>query len=216
MRDSATAAKTIYIDLIRHGEPEGGVKFRGSLDDPLSNLGWSQMESAITSTDQWDVVVASPLKRCRAFAEHVASTNNLPCHIEPELREISFGEWEGKTADVIEKESGDLIRQFWADPLNNTPPGAEPLTRFQTRVISGWNRWLDNLEGKRVLMVCHGGTIRMILAEVLGIPLEKSFAGVAIPFACRSRIRIDQTEYGRFSAMVSHSPLINTPNPSMS
>lgn len=208
MRDSATSAQTTIIDLIRHGEPDGGIKFRGSQDDPLSARGWSQMESAITPADEWDVVVASPLKRCRIFAEHIAATRNLPCHIEPELREISFGEWEGKTADLIEKEYGDLIRRFWADPLNNTPPGAEPLSAFQARVLSGWSRWLDNLEGQRVLVVCHGGTIRMLLAEVLGTPLEKSFAGVAIPFACRSRIRIDQTEHGRFSAMVSHSPLI--------
>ena len=42
------------IDLIRHGEPVGGKKFRGSTDDPLSELGWQQMTAAVASTTEWE------------------------------------------------------------------------------------------------------------------------------------------------------------------
>ena len=63
---------TAFFDLIRHGEPAGGPMFRGSKDDPLSDTGWQQMNAAIRDDDQWDVIITSPLLRCRLFAEQLA------------------------------------------------------------------------------------------------------------------------------------------------
>ena len=68
---------TAFFDLIRHGEPAGGPMFRGSKDDPLSDTGWQQMNAAIRDDDQWDVIITSPLLRCRLFAEQLAEQRQI-------------------------------------------------------------------------------------------------------------------------------------------
>ncbi|MBR9872111.1 MAG: alpha-ribazole phosphatase family protein [Gammaproteobacteria bacterium] len=197
---------TTILDLIRHGEPEGGPMFRGSKDDPLSEQGWQQMQAAIASTDHWDAIVSSPMARCQRFAETLSEQRSIPLHIEHELREIGFGEWEGLTAEQVEEAYGDRLNRFWQDPINFIPPGGEPVPDFYDRVIHSIHHWQDKLSGQKVLVVCHGGVIRMALADVLGIPLEKSFTGFAVPYACRSRIQIDQSEFGLFRSVISHQP----------
>lgn len=195
---------TTTIDLIRHGEPAGGPMFRGSQDDPLSDLGWQQMRSAISDTDEWDLVVTSPLLRCRRFAEQLATDRQLPLERDERLREISFGDWEGMTADAILADAPEALNRFWNDPVAYPPPGGEAMVGFHSRVRDAWYHWCREAAGRRVLVVCHGGVIRMILAEVMGIPLNRSFSALAVPYACRSRVRIDQSEHGVFSSLLSH------------
>ncbi|EON92296.1 phosphoglycerate mutase [Marinobacter lipolyticus SM19] len=195
---------TTTIDLIRHGEPAGGPMFRGSQDDPLSDLGWQQMRSAISDTEEWDLVVTSPLLRCHRFAEQLATNRQLPLERDERLREISFGAWEGMTADAIQADAPEALNRFWSDPVAYPPPGGETMDEFHARVRDSWHHWCREAAGQRVLVVCHGGVIRMILAEVMGIPLNRSFSALAVPYACRSRVRIDQSEHGIFSSLLSH------------
>ena len=61
-------SKTI-IDLMRHGEPVGGRRYRGQTDDPLSEKGWQQMWDAAGEFRGWQHIVTSPLQRCAAFAD---------------------------------------------------------------------------------------------------------------------------------------------------
>ncbi len=195
---------TTTIDLIRHGEPAGGPMFRGSQDDPLSDLGWQQMQAAISDKDEWDLVVTSPLLRCRRFAEQLAADRQLPLEQDERLREISFGDWEGMTADAILADAPEALTRFWNDPVAHPPPGGEMMSEFHARVRDAWHHWCREAAGQHVLVVCHGGVIRMILAEVMGIPLNRSFSALAVPYACRSRVRIDQSEHGIFSSLLSH------------
>lgn len=197
---------TTLIDLIRHGEPEGGQMFRGSQDDPLSARGWQQMEAAVTSDDGWDAIVSSPMTRCRLFAEKLAENREISLHIEDDLREIGFGAWEGLTVEQVQQQYGDHLNRFWQDSVNFIPPGGEPIPDFYRRVTQGFNRWQEKLAGQRILVVCHGGVIRMVLADVLGIPLKKSFTGFAVPYACRSRLQVDQSDFGVFRSLISHQP----------
>lgn len=53
------------VDLLRHGEPAGGKKFRGAVDDPLSPLGWQQMRAAVGDFRGWQTIVSSPLTPLR-------------------------------------------------------------------------------------------------------------------------------------------------------
>lgn len=195
---------TTFFDLIRHGEPAGGPMFRGSQDDPLSDTGWQQVNAAITDDDRWDLVVTSPLVRCKAFARQLAQQRQLPVYEEPQLREIGFGDWEGRTSADIMAHTPDALTRFWSDPVNHPPPGGEAITAFSKRVADAWLHWQKEAAGKRVLVVCHGGVIRMILAEVMGIPLKRSFSAITVPYACRSRIRVDESEHGVLSCLQSH------------
>jgi len=195
---------TTVFDLIRHGEPEGGPMYRGSKDDPLSEAGWQQMRSAIAKTDHWDAIVTSPMLRCVHFAQELADNYGIPLHKDERLREINFGEWEGRTADEVMASDGDRLSEFWANPVVCTPPGGEPVRDFNHRVVESWHHWQQELAGQNVLIVCHGGVIRMIVADAMNIALEHSFSSLATPYACRSRIQVDTSHHGRFQSLIAH------------
>lgn len=177
------------IDLLRHGEPEGGRKFRGSLNDPLSAQGWEQMWAVVGEHHPWGIIVSSPLQRCAHFAQALSERYGLPMEIEPGLQEIGFGDWEGRTPAEIHATAPETLGRFWTDPLNNPPPGAEPLPVFQRRVTAAWADLLERHAGRHVLVVGHGGMIRMVLCHVLEMPLSRMWR-LEIPYASLSRIRV--------------------------
>ncbi len=192
------------IDLIRHGEPVGGKKYRGHLDDPLSEKGWSQMRSAVVDHRPWNAIVCSSLIRCQAFARELAARHSLPCHDDPRFMEINFGEWEGRTAEELLKDNPQALYRFWSDPLNNTPPGAETLAEFEARVISGWNDLLNKYYNRHVLLVGHAGMIRMIVRHVLDMPLDRMFR-LQVPLAGISRIEIEGEGETALPRLVFHA-----------
>lgn len=177
------------IDLLRHGEPEGGARFRGHLDDPLSVAGWAQMRGAAGKGGAWDVVVTSPLRRCADFAVELAARLEVPLESDTRLREIGFGAWEGLTAEQIAAREPEALARFWHDPARHAPPGGEALADFEKRVAAAWDELLQRHAGRRVLLVCHGGVIRLILARVLDMPRTGLFR-LNVPFASTSRVRI--------------------------
>ncbi len=163
----------IHIDLLRHGETEGGPRFRGSTDDPLTDIGWDQMRSATNGEPHWDRVISSPLKRCAGFAREFAQQHSLPLTLEQRLSEIHFGAWEGRSAAELMEEDPDALVHFWADPEQHTPPDGEPLTQFQARVLTAWNSIIHAHTGERVLVVTHGGVIRVLLCQVQQRPVGR-------------------------------------------
>ncbi|MCH2158257.1 MULTISPECIES: histidine phosphatase family protein [unclassified Oleiphilus] len=177
------------IDLIRHGEPEGGQKLRGTLDDPLSELGWEQMRTSVGEHSPWASIVSSPLSRCRYFAGELADKLSLDLDINAEFREIAFGEWEGLTNKQLMEGNKEAFSKYWQDPENNTPPGGEPLSQFVTRVHGAWEDLVEQSKGQHRLLVCHGGVIRAILTHVLGMPTSKLWS-FDVPYANVSRIII--------------------------
>lgn len=183
-------SSTTTIDLIRHGEPVGGRRYRGQIDDPLSEKGWRQMREAVADHCPWQRIVSSPLSRCSAFAEELAGRHGLPLQLEPRLQEIGFGEWEGKSADELTAADPQCLWRFYRDPLNNTPPGAETLAAFRDRVIAAWDDLLRDHAGQHVLVVGHAGMMRMILRHVLEMPLAHVFR-LQVDNACISRIQVD-------------------------
>jgi len=197
-------AETTFVDLIRHGEPEGGPRFRGRWDDPLSSRGFEQMRSALTAGETPDRILSSPLRRCRDFAEELAQLGDRPLTIEPDFCEISFGDWEGSTLDEIQASDGERLAAFWRDAEQNPPPNGEELAQFHERVARAWDHWSEQLRDEHVLVVAHGGVIRMILATVLGIAPARAMGRLQVPYACRTRLRLDDSDYGRLVALVEH------------
>ncbi|MCP3870162.1 MAG: alpha-ribazole phosphatase family protein [Gammaproteobacteria bacterium] len=177
------------IDLIRHGEPRGGVKIRGSLDDPLSETGWSQMWSAVGQEHPWQEIVSSPLSRCSEFAGQLGQKMGVEVHRDDRLREIGFGAWEGADPKALYATVPEAVNNFWADPGAHPPPGGEPFKLFQQRVLEALESLGETYHGRHVLVVAHGGVIRMLVARVLGMPPENLFR-MEIPYAATSRIRI--------------------------
>lgn len=193
------------IDLIRHGEPQGGPKFRGTQDDPLSPTGWQQMRDAINKAAPWQRIITSPLLRCSAFAQELAGRNQLPLHIEPEFREVHFGQWEGLDSGEVMQRWPTLLNKVWQDSLAHTPPNGEVLTDFNARVASAWDAMLAQHSGEHLLVVAHGGTIRMIICHTLGLPLEQMWR-FDVQYASLSRLRAWHQEQGGISySLISHA-----------
>ena len=163
----------MILDLLRHGETELGGGFRGSLDDALTDVGWAQMHAAVAEAGPWDRVVSSPLQRCARFAEVLAEGLGLPLTLEPGFQELHFGDWEGRSAlDLMQDHEAEL-GQFWADPYGFTPSGGEPVAAFAERVSAALQRLQMSYAGERVLLVTHGGVMRLLLARARGLPKEQ-------------------------------------------
>lgn len=190
---------TTIIDLIRHGEPVGGSRYRGYRDDPLSDKGWRQMREAVGDHCPWDVIITSPLQRCAAFAEELSARHGVPMEIEPRFMEIGFGAWEGKTRAELEAENPGCLQHFYADPVNHTPPGAEPLLTFRDRVTTAFDAMVSRYEGHHVFIVGHAGLIRMIIGHALAMPLDRIFR-IQVDNACLTRLRVDDGQ----AALVFH------------
>lgn len=158
------------IDLLRHGETEGGARYRGAIDDALSARGWEQMRAVVGESGPWSRIVSSPLQRCAAFASETEQIHRLPLDIEPRLRELHFGDWEGKTSVEIHAAWPDRLERFWSDPVNHPPPGGENFSAFQARVLGAWDDLLARHAGAHLLIVTHGGPIRVILGRARGLP----------------------------------------------
>lgn len=187
--------QTTIIDILRHGEPIGGSKYRGQIDDPLSEKGWQQMRTAVTGRDEWQHIVSSDLSRCADFARELGASLSIGVELDPGFREVGFGRWEGKSASELMAEDPEGTAAFWHDPINNTPPEAEPLREFQERVNTAWQGLLERHAGKHLLLVGHAGMMRILLLNALGLPLE-AFYRFDPRNASIVRIRIDTGRYG--------------------
>lgn len=191
------------IDLIRHGEPVGGRKYRGQIDDPLSDKGWRQMREAVADHNPWDVIISSTLSRCIEFAQELGQRHAIEVISEPRFIEIGFGEWEGYTANELNQQDAGQVQRFLIDPLNNTPRGAETLYEFEARIIGAWNDVIQQHTGRHVLLVGHAGMMRMIMRHVLDMPLERMYR-IQVANAAVTRIRVEGNGNNAFPRLLFH------------
>ena len=198
---------TTYIDVIRHGEPVGGRRYRGySVDDPLTEKGWAQMRASVSASPQWQHIVSSPLKRCLDFSKALANDLQIPFTVEDNMKEIGFGSWEGKTPDEILSEDSEALNHFYKDPVNNRPDGAEPLDTFSERV---WNAYLQILEehrDKHVLVVAHAGVARAITANILNMSLNDVYSQLRIEYGAVISSSVDE---GSAPRLLIKGPLLS-------
>lgn len=164
---------TLHLDLLRHGETELGGGLRGSLDDALTASGWEQMRAAVIDRGPWDRLVSSPLQRCAHFAQALGEQLQLPVTQDKDLQELHFGVWEGCSAAVLMETDAEALGRFWADPYSFTPPEGEPVTAFSARVLAAVERLQQAYAGQRVLLISHGGVMRLLLARARGLPREQ-------------------------------------------
>ncbi len=177
------------LDLIRHGEPEGGRRYRGDgIDDPLSEKGWRQMWEAVGDHAVWNRIVTSPLRRCREFAEALGERHSIPVAVEPRLREVGFGAWEGRPPAEIEHEDPGILDRFYSNPIRYRPTGAEPLDAFRARVGAAFDDLIAACPDEHLLIVAHAGVIRAVIAHILNTPPEAMYR-MTVDNAGLTRIR---------------------------
>jgi alpha-ribazole phosphatase/probable phosphoglycerate mutase len=124
------------IDLLRHGEPLGGRRYRGQIDDPLSDKGWEEMRAAVDGRNDWDAIVHSPLRRCADFAAELSIALAIPKTADERLMEIGFGAWEGLTGDEVRAKDKYALQRFYLDPVVTHVLKAPLLSMYRMQIPS--------------------------------------------------------------------------------
>jgi len=199
---TAGTSPVTTVDLLRHGRCKGGEIYRGRTDVPLHEDGWRQMEAAIADLDAWQRVVTSPLSRCADFARRCAEQLDLPLQVEPALQEMDFGDWEGRQLQEVWRGDPQLVSRYYDDPGSVTPPGAEPASEARLRVARVWDALLAQCAGEKMLLISHGGVIRLLLSHLLELPLS-SIARLHIPYASITRVQVHHRDSGDFPVLLS-------------
>ncbi|AYV22705.1 MULTISPECIES: histidine phosphatase family protein [Vibrio] len=160
------------ILLMRHGKVSAPPALYGVTDVEVAKNTNLDIVSALAAT-QIDIqnIYSSPLKRCATLAQMVSQTMNIDVAHVDELAEMNFGTFDGVPFDKMSKQDWLSVEPFWSDPVNHPLPQAESLSQFRARVLHGWHSLLALLSqpNKTTLVVAHGGVIRLILAEVVGL-----------------------------------------------
>lgn len=191
---------------------------RGRTDHPLSEVGWQQMNQATTQVElsnnsdfpskQWTEIISSPLQRCRSYAEHLAESTGLPLTVEQDWQEIDYGDWDGMLLTQWRKSAASQFREFRQDITALSPPNGEDFISFRDRILNAWQRILQKPDGSRILLVTHGGVMRVVIPTVLDLPLNKTGV-LEIPFACLSRIKIGFYGDKLQCSLVSHNSMLS-------
>lgn len=185
---------TTSLDLLRHGECDGGLIFRGDTDSALTDLGQQQMLDALApeltdTTPAWDLIVTSPRQRCFQVAAQLSEKLECALHTVNDFREISFGDWDGLSVEQVQREQPVLLQRYWTQREQVSPPNGEALTDFQQRVTAAYKQLLSEHEGKRLLVITHGGVLRSLIAQVLQMSLT-GLQQLHVPHACRSQLKV--------------------------
>lgn len=196
--------ETTTIDLLRHGECQGGDIFRGSLDVALSGQGWSRMRRVTGRHGSWQKVVCSPMQRCRAFAEWLAGERGLPLTCDDRLREMTFGDWEGRPVAEVWEQDSDAAEAWLADPDANPPPGGEPLSVLRQRADAALTDCLRQFRGQHILLVTHGGVMRAMASGALAMP-PAAMHRLDMPWACLTRLAFTHADEGDLPRLLAHN-----------
>ena len=194
------------IDLLRHGETQGGPGFFGSTDIPLTEYGCTQMWAATESNDcRWNHIITSPLSRCKKFAHALQQRHAIPVKQDERIREIHFGDWEGCFPAELAQIDAESLTRFWNNPIKFPPPNAECLVDFEKRVLSAWHDITAQYADQNILLVTHGGVIRIILCQLLRHPVERLLE-IEVCHAAMRRIHVEHSQNHRTFRLTTDAP----------
>lgn len=165
--------------LLRHPEPEASARGRcyGALDVTLSPEGIRQAHAVadVLAQELFAAIYTSPRKRCTQAARILAADRICSVEIVAALRELDFGEFEGRTYDEIAATYPDLYQQWMDRPTGTQFPSGEGFRDMHARVTAATRELRSRHTGQSIALVTHGGVIRIILADALGMEAADIF-----------------------------------------
>lgn len=159
--------------LMRHGVTVWNAtgRFQGQADPPLSRQGVQQARAlaCCMAPEVVHACYASDLQRARETARIVAEPLGLPVRPDRRWREMAFGAWEGLHWDEVQKRDPAGLVAWQADPLCMAPPRGETLAQLADRVADALAGLRRHHQAHTVVLVAHGGPLRVLLCLALGL-----------------------------------------------
>ncbi len=193
---------SLKLYFLRHGETTSSQTgtYCGRLDIELTPSG-IQMAEDFAQTYQdipWKAVYCSPLKRAIATAKPLCDRLGINMELRNGLKEIYYGEWEGKTPDEVNTEFHDDYVRWLADPGWNSPNGGEKGIDIARRSSEVLEEIECTHQTGNVLVVSHKATLRIILCSLLGIDVGRYRDRIGMSVAAVSIVE-----------MAQHGPLVH-------
>jgi broad specificity phosphatase PhoE len=160
--------------LARHGETvwHAENRYTGSRSEPdLTERGLAQADQLAKTAVALGVtvLVCSPQRRAVITATPAAEALGVPLHIKPDLREVDFGDLEGRLLGEMDPEAAQRFRE---DPEANAFPGAEPLAAAGARCAAVLRALDEEHRDGTILVVAHSTLFRVTLCVLLGLPVR--------------------------------------------
>lgn len=154
--------------IIRHGETGWNREhvFRGRRDVRLNATGIAQADATAKALEDrvFDAIYTSPLKRSLVTARRIAKPHQIALREEDGFSDISYGAWEGLSADTVEKEYPKLYRKWLDNPGKTRTPSGESTKRAWKRVNSSLREVIWTHGIGTVVIVSHRVPIKMMTA----------------------------------------------------
>jgi broad specificity phosphatase PhoE len=161
------------VYLVRHGQTAWNKEeiFRGRTDIPLDETGLKQAELAGEYFKGMQVheIYASPLARAWETALKIAQFRNLKVRSLKGIIDMSFGRWEGRPHQDIQKNDGEIYRQWREEPHLVRLPGGETLEDVRVRAMTALEEMIQLHGGKTLILVSHRVVNKVLICGILGI-----------------------------------------------
>ena len=162
--------------LVRHGETEWNRlgRYQGQSDIALNARGLAQAENLgkRLASEKIDAVYCSDLRRAKQTIRPLILGNKNKVTYSKELRELNFGDFEGKYFEEI-KDSYIPLAQSWRDGnLEVTAPGGETLAQLGQRITCFADQISEKHSNETVLVVAHGGPLQMMICYLIDIDIQ--------------------------------------------
>lgn len=161
--------------LVRHGETDWNLteRIQGQVDTPLNATGRRQVSHLARRLEDIpvDAIYSSDLARTHETAQRIAAGRDIEIATDPDLREFSFGEWEGLTSEEIEaRQPGAMAERISAGNEAFAAPGGENTWQVLERVRGFCDRTAERHDpSDDILVVAHGGSIRALAVALLDL-----------------------------------------------
>lgn len=190
--------KIINLILIRHGETNWNLtqKCQGFSDIELNQNGRRQIKELAQSlkSDEISAVYSSDLRRAKDTAVEIAKFHNLSINVDPDLREMNQGKFEGLSFIEIRELYSELLTEWRKDPGSVRIPGGETLIEVQERAWKSVQRIIKTHHNENVVAVSHNFTIITLLCKFKGIGL-RDFFNFKIKAASKNIVSINKGSF---------------------
>jgi probable phosphoglycerate mutase len=166
----------LSLYLVRHGQTDYSLnnRFCGAIDPPLNEHGLAMAEAlgARYGGEPWAGIWCSPQVRARQTALPTATRAHKELILDDGLREIGYGEWEGRPEEEVARVDAARFHAWSAHPGHVAPPGGESGLAIASRALGALERIKQAHPSGKVLIVSHKATLRVLVCALLGIDVD--------------------------------------------